>query len=180
MTAPTEARRPSPADMAPHRTPAPVKPGPVKATAPGPSAPVSLTTAEAIAPGQIGRGENVRSLLPRAVRRSRMHPNSRLVVLTLLNYANFKTGLVNSRHRPDVEQLAEDTGLTTGQIEVQLHVLTQRGWLYERTLTRGAQAGQTGLFVTVPTVYLDQVRAETAAYAAERAECIARATGDDQ
>jgi hypothetical protein len=172
MTAPTAPHRPSPADMGPRRTPAPAK-----APAPQPYAPRTLTPAEAIAPGELSGGEHLRNLLPRALRKSRMHPNARLVALTLLAYANFKTGLVNSRHRPDVERLAEDTGLTTGQVEVQLHILTQRGWLYTRTLTQGAQAGQMGLFLAVPGLLLEQVRADHAAYAAERAEHVARAAG---
>jgi hypothetical protein len=169
--------------MGPRRTPPkPTTPAPAAAPVLAPAADTqrALTPAEAIAPGQLQAGENLRSLFPRALRKSRMHPEARLVAYTLLGYAHYKSGVVNSRHRPDIEQLAADTGLTAGQIQVQLHVLTQRGWLYTRLLTRGPFNGQPGLFLAIPALLLEQVRADRAAYAAERTEYIARAAGGDQ
>jgi hypothetical protein len=169
--------------MGPRHTP-PKPTTPARAAAPVPALAADTqhapAPAEAIAPGQLQADENLRSLLPRALRKSRMHPEARLVALTLLGYAHFKSGLVNNRNRPDIEQLAEDTGITTGQIQVQLHVLTQRGWLYTRLLTRGPHNGQPGLFLAIPSLLLEQTRAERAAYAAERAQYIARTTGGDQ
>ncbi|MDX3294656.1 hypothetical protein PV569_13160 [Streptomyces scabiei] len=182
MTCPTTPR-PSPATMGPRRTPPkPTTPAPAAAPSLPPAADTqpARTPAESIAPGQLKGDENLRSLFPRALRMSRMHPEARLVALTLLGYAHYKSGLVNSRNRPNIEQLAEDTGLTTGQVQVQLHVLTQRGWLYTRLLTRGSYNGQPGLFLAIPSFLLEPARAERAAYAAERAQYIAHATGGDQ
>ena len=167
----TSTRRPTPGGLAA------VELTPARDQVKQPYEPRSLTPAEAASPGQLQAGEHLRSFMVRALRKSRMHPEARLVALTLLGYANYKTGLVNSRHQPDTTTLAEDTGLTTGQVQVQLHVLTQRGWLYTRPLTRGPRNGQLGLFLAVPALYLEQVRADRAEYAVERAEYIARATG---
>ncbi|GAQ64097.1 helix-turn-helix domain-containing protein [Streptomyces scabiei] len=156
MTCPTTPR-PSPADMA-ARPPAPAKPGPVKDI----RSP-KLTVAEAIAPGVLVGRERMRTMVERGMRISRLHPEARLVALTLLGYAHHKTGTVFPRFRPTPEQLAEATGLTTGQISVQIHVLTQRGWLCTRRITQGHDTGRLALALTVPALVLEQVRAARAA-----------------
>jgi hypothetical protein len=154
MTCPTTPR-PSPADMAP-RTPATAKPGPLKA--PDVNSP-KRTVAEAIAPGVLVGRERMRTMVERGMRISRLHPEARLVALTLLGYAHYKTGTVFPRFRPTREQLAEATGLTPGQIDVQIHVLTQRGWLCSRRITQGHDTGRLALALAVPALILEQVRA---------------------
>ncbi|MDX2846638.1 hypothetical protein PV377_48410, partial [Streptomyces ipomoeae] len=143
---------------------------PASAEAPRPYVPRRLTPAEAVAPGKLRTKEHLRSLFPRAVRISRMHPAARLIALTLLGHAHFKTGLVSPARRPDMTQLAEETGLTTRQVEVQIHVLTQRGWLYTRPLTQGRHAGEEGLFVAVPALLLEHLRAARSAHAEQTAD----------
>lgn len=171
MTAPT-THRPSPADLA--RRPAPGPSLDRKASAeprpaprpeqrpksePGPYEPRILTPAEAIAPGKLTRAERLRPLYQQGLRLSRMEPNARLTALTLLGYANFQTGLIHERWRPTTDQLSYATGITTGQVLVQLEVLTQRGWLYTRPLKDGPRAGEDALQLSVPAGVLEQLRA---------------------
>lgn len=91
------------------------------------------------------------------MRISRMHPEARLTALTLLGYANFRTGLIN-KHLTGTRELAHDTGLTEGQVLVQIEVLTQRGWLTRRVLDVGPRTGQQVLQLCIPTVVLQQLR----------------------
>jgi hypothetical protein len=146
MTIPATAR-PTPASLA-HR-PAPALP--------------TLTVAEAIAPGHLVGKERMRTMIERGMRISRMHPEARLVALTLLGYAHHKTGIVFPRFRPTREQLADATGLSAGQIDVQIHVLTQRGWLCTRRITQGHDTGRLALSLAIPAQVLEQVRAARAA-----------------
>jgi hypothetical protein len=162
--------------MAPRRTRPnpPAAPAPPAATAPERQAepaaarpaegytPRTLTPAEAIAPGRIGKRERFRNQFQHGVRLGRMHPHARLVALTLLGYANDKTGLLSASHGPNVEELAEHTGLLPAQVRVQLQVLTQRGWLYSRPIVAGPRAGTTGLCLAVPAGVLEQLRAARA------------------
>jgi hypothetical protein len=150
MTTPT-AHRPNPGDLAARAAARPA--------APTPAARPATAPAEAVAPVVLLPKERMRTVFLRGVRISRMHPEARLVALTLLGYSNFKTGLVSPRHRPSSEQLAEDTGLTAGQVQVQIQVLAQRGWLYTRRIAHGEYAGQLGLNLSVPAPVLDRVRA---------------------
>jgi hypothetical protein len=174
MTSP--ARCFSPADIAPRRNRPnpPPQPAPPAGAAPGRQtepadarpaeaiAPRPLTPAEAIAPGRIGKRERFRNQFQHGLRISRMHPPARLVALTLLGYANDKTGLLSASHGPTVEQLAEHTGLLAAQVRVQLQVLTQRGWLYSRPIVAGPRAGTTGLCLAVPAGVLEELRAARA------------------
>jgi hypothetical protein len=118
-----------------------------------------LTPAEAVAPGKLHRSELLRPMFQQGVRLSRMQPHARLVALTLLGYANFQTGLIHERWTPTTEELAYATGLTTEQVQVQIEVLTQRGWAYTRALKQGPRAGQTALQMCVPAFVLEQLRA---------------------
>ncbi|MDX2520551.1 MULTISPECIES: helix-turn-helix domain-containing protein [Streptomyces] len=152
MTCPTTPR-PAPGDLA--RRPAPKPP--------------ALTPAQAVAPGRLQGKERMRPTFHRGLRISRMHPEARLVALTLLGYAHHTTGVVFPRYQPSAEQLAEDTGLTPGQIDVQIGVLTQRGWLGTRRINQGADAGRDGLRLTIPALVLEQVRAARAAEQSEPA-----------
>ncbi|MFJ2007049.1 hypothetical protein [Streptomyces chartreusis] len=167
MTAPTTPRMPTPGDLA--RRQAPPRPAP-PASAAAPTKPTvqtrptprereqrPVTAADCIAPGVLRPGERMRSLYQQAMRTSRMQPEARLVALTLLGYANFKTGVLN-RHQPGTEQLAYATGLTNGQVLVQIEVLTQRGWLHLRTLTRGPREGQSVFQLCIPAFALQQLR----------------------
>ncbi|MFJ7049006.1 hypothetical protein ACIQVC_37210 [Streptomyces sp. NPDC101112] len=164
MTAPTAPRVPTPGDLA--RRPAPPAPTkraqPVAARPGQPYTPRTLTPAEALAPGRIGKRERLRNLFTHGLRISRMRPHARLVALTLLPYANDKTGLLTPAHRPTIEQLADNTGLLPAQVHVQLQVLTQRGWLYSRPIAEGPHAGKVGLCLAVPAGVLEQLRAARA------------------
>ncbi|WP_405960569.1 helix-turn-helix domain-containing protein [Streptomyces sp. NBC_00024] len=144
MTTPATAR-PTPAALA--RRPAPKPPSP----------------AESIAPGVLVGKERMRTMIERGMRISRLHPEARLVALTLLGYAHHKTGIVFPRFKPTPEQLAEATGLTVGQVSVQIHVLTQRGWLCTRRITQGHDTGRAALSLAIPALVLEQVRAARAA-----------------
>jgi hypothetical protein len=144
--------RPTPGDLA------------AKAAArPPATTPARRTIADNVAPAVLQPRERMHMLLTRGIRISRLHPGARLVALTLLGYANSKSGLITPKFRPSVDQLAEDTGLTALQIRAHIEVLTQRGWLYSRRITQGQHAGQLGLNLSVPAPVLDRVRADRAA-----------------
>lgn len=147
----TTSHRPSPGDLAGRPAPKPK----------------TLTPAETVQPGRLQGKERLRPTFQRGLRISRMHPEARLVALTLLGYAHHTTGVIFPRYQPTPEQLAEDTGLTAGQVGVQIHVLTQRGWLGSRRIQQGADAGREGLRLTVPALVLEQVRAARAAEQSE-------------
>lgn len=164
MTTP-EGRCFSPLDMArrkPRPPAAPVKPKPAAAP-PAPAAqpepePRPVSAADAIRPGKLRKSERLRSFFEQGIRISRMHPEARLVALSLLGYANFQTGQIHARWRPTPEELSYATGLSTGQVHVQLQVLTTRGWLTEHTLTRGPRAGTRAWQLCVPAAVLQQIR----------------------
>jgi hypothetical protein len=124
-----------------------------------PYVPRALSAADAIAPGKLTRSERLRPLYQQGIRSSRMLPEARLVGLTLLGYANFQTGLVHEKWRPTTDELAYATGLTSAQVLVQLEVLTQRGWMYIRTLKEGARAGTNVLQLCLPAAVLEDLRA---------------------
>lgn len=159
----TAPRRRSPADLASRRAAASIKPGPVKADGRPPT-----TVAESIAPGVLVGKERMRTMIERGMRISRLHPEARLVALTLLGYSNHKSGIIYRRFEPTAEQLAEATGLTASQVRVQIHVLTQRGWLYTRRVPQGHDAGRTALSLAIPALLLEQVRAARSAELAAR------------
>lgn len=159
MTAPAASHIPTPADLArPKPTPSPTPAKPT--TAPASPAPADrpVTAADAISPGRLRKSERLRSMFEQGIRISRMHSGARLTALSLLGYANFQTGLIHARWRPTPEELAYATGLTTGQVLVQLDVLTSRGWLTTRTLTRGPRTGSTALQLCIPAAVLQQIR----------------------
>lgn len=165
MSAP--ARIPSPADVARRTNPAPatapaITPAAAPSTpAPGPTAPPKPAPAQSaaglVAPGQLLPHEVLRRMIQQGMRISRMRPEARLTALTLLGYANYRTGLVN-KHLPDMQELAYATGLTEGQVRVQVEVLTQRGWLTYRVLGRGPREGQQVIQLCVPAHVLQQLR----------------------
>ena len=146
----TSSHCPTPGDLAAKKATPPAAPAPDRQP---------TTPADTIAPALLLPKERMRTVFLRGVRLSRMRPESRLVALTLLGYSNFKNGLINPHYRPSIEQLAEDTGLTNRQIHVQIHILTQRGWLHTRRITQGAYAGKPGLNLSVPAPVLERVRA---------------------
>ncbi|CUW29659.1 hypothetical protein [Streptomyces reticuli] len=160
MTAPAI---PTPAVLA-HRAPAPLRPAaPAARTAPVPQdRPRPAKRPRHSAPGNLRQREIFRQVFLQAVRISGMNPETRLVALTLLGYANFRTGLVN-KHEHGPAGLAADTGLTEGQVRVQLTILTQRGWLTERALTTGPREGQRVHQLLIPDAVLAQVRNRHAA-----------------
>jgi hypothetical protein len=141
---------PSPADLA-------RRPAPTMQTSPDSRRP--LTAAECIAPGKLLRSERLRPVYTQALRTSRLLPEARLVAHTLLGYANFATGLIHQQWRPTTDELAYATGLSSGQVLVQLEVLTQRGWMYSRLLKEGRNAGSEVLQLCVPAAVLEDLRA---------------------
>ncbi len=157
MTAPAKPRPvPTPGDLA-RRVPRPTAPKPTTATPAAAELQAPATVADAITPGQLRKSEVMRQLYQQAMRISRMRPETRLVALTLLGYANWRHGLLN-KYAPTTEQLAYATGLTDGQVRVQLEILTQRGWLTERALTTGPRAGQRVPQLCIPEFALTRVR----------------------
>jgi hypothetical protein len=179
MSAPARPRIPSPADLA-HRNgtrpgattppePAAVthapdtvtEPAPAPAPKSSPAVPAS-SVAGLVAPGRLLPHEILRRMFQHGLRISRMRPEARLTALTLLGYANYRTGLVN-KHLPDTKELAYATGLTEGQVLVQIEVLTQRGWLTHRVLGRGPREGLQVIQLCVPAHVLQQLRDRQAA-----------------
>ncbi|WP_326729019.1 hypothetical protein [Streptomyces phaeochromogenes] len=150
----------SPADMAARRTPQPAAP-PAPKPAPVPAPPVE-TAASMAGPGTLRKNERLRSLFQRGIRISRLNVETRLTALTLLGYANFTTGLISPRFHPTDEQLSYATGLTVGQVRVQVEILRQRGWLKHRPLTQGPSAGETAMQLCVPAALLARVREQVA------------------
>lgn len=155
---------PTPADLAqraarPRPTPQPAVQPVMKATPipaqDGPTEPPRL--GDSVAPGILRRRERLRPAFQQAMRISRMHPNTRLVALTYLGYAHYETGLI--RWHPAPAELAYATGLTEGQVLVQMEILTQRGWLQMKPLPAGARAGQLAPQLSIPAPVLEQVRA---------------------
>jgi hypothetical protein len=124
-----------------------------------PYEPKKLTPEQSIAPGKFRSGERLRSMYTQGMRISRMLPETRLVGLTLLGYANFQTGLIHARWQPTPGQLADATGLAEDRVRVHLEVLRQRGWMVCRTLAEGPRAGDTVQQLTVPALVLEQMRA---------------------
>jgi hypothetical protein len=163
MSAPATPRFPTPGDLA-RRTPAPSTAARPTPHAPEPrTEPASpATAADLIAPGRLRQDELFRQMFQQGIRLSRMHPEARLVALTLLTYANFRTGLLN-KYQPEARELASSTGLTEGQALVQIEVLTQRGWLTHRAPTRGPRQEQQVLQLCIPDLVLQQLRRRRAA-----------------
>jgi protein-disulfide isomerase-like protein with CxxC motif len=102
----------------------------------------------------------MRQMYQRGIRASRMLPEARLVALTLLQYAHYRTGLCTKRE-PSLEELAYATGLTTGQARVQLEVLTSRGWLTQRKVTTGPRIGRLTYQLCIPQLVLERLRNRT-------------------
>ncbi|MDT7847244.1 hypothetical protein [Streptomyces justiciae] len=160
MSAPATPRIPTPGDLA--RRPAlAVTPRVQASPAPRPEASASAV-ARLAGPGQVRPGEVFRQMFQQGMRISRMQPHARLVGLTLLAYANYKTGLLN-KYEPNSKELSYATGLTEAQALVQLEVLAQRGWLTYRTLSRGPRQGREVMQLCVPALVLEQLRRRRAA-----------------
>lgn len=153
MTAPAI---PTPGDLA-RRAAATPKPTAQPASASETSAP-SAPDQPLTASGRLYPNEVLRQAYQQGVRISRMNAESRLVALTLLGYANFRTGLLN-KYQPTPDQLADATGLTEGQVLVQLKILTQRGWLTHRAPITGPRKGQQVYQLCIPKAVLAQLRA---------------------
>lgn len=124
-----------------------------------PYEPRQLTPAEAIAPGQLTKEEHFRKYFLFGMRRSRMHPSTRLVGLDLLWRASHATGRMSANLHPSSEHLAQATGLTVGQVEVALNTLHTRGWLRYRRVQEGPRVGQQVFDLVIPAAALEDIRA---------------------
>ncbi|MCW5252235.1 hypothetical protein [Streptomyces sp. SHP 1-2] len=144
---PTPGDMPRRATLTPQPPAAPAAPG----QRPAP------TAADAITPGRLTGRERMVTLYPAGICLSRMTPHTRLVALTLLGYAHTRSGLL-TRRLPTPRHLALDTGLDQAQVEVHLQTLTQRGWLRKHTVATGPRTGQQVPCLTIPQVYLTQIR----------------------
>jgi len=149
MTTTSGCRIPSPADLARLKSKAPTRSAASART---------TTAADAIRPGRLRPQEIMRQLYQLGLRSSGMRPEARLVALTLMGYAHYRTGLCTKRE-PSSEELAQATGLTEGQALVQLQILTSRGWLTRREVLEGPRAGQQAYQLCIPRLALDQLRA---------------------
>ncbi|MFJ6905578.1 hypothetical protein [Streptomyces griseoluteus] len=114
--------------------------------------------AELIQPGTLVRGERFRPLFEQGVRASRMAPHARLVAFTLLSYASARTGELPPERQPFLDGLVEATGLTRGQVVVQLRVLEARGWVRRHPASPSAYE-QALLRPVIPRFALDRLRA---------------------
>jgi hypothetical protein len=123
-----------------------------------PHEPRTPAVGDSIEPGRLRRDEHLRTVYSQGIRISRLLPNTRLVALTLLLYANFNSGLISARHQPTDDELAAATGLHADQVRVQVEILRQRGWCRARTVTDGPRTGETALRMTVPALVLAQLR----------------------
>jgi hypothetical protein len=141
---------PSPADLARRARPRPAEDG---------TKPAQLTPAKAIAPGQLAPGERFKTLYQRGLMISGMLPQARLVGHTLSLYAHHRTGRISPNHQPSHDQLAADTGLNPGSIGAQFEILRQRGWLQSTRIGEGPRAGKPRFDLTIPALYLEQIRA---------------------
>ncbi|MER7971112.1 hypothetical protein ABTX35_19305 [Streptomyces sp. NPDC096080] len=141
-----------------HPTPGDITRRAAPATTPAASTPHAVPTDGGLtAPGVLRASEVFRQMFQQAMRISRMLPNTRLVALTLLGYANFRTGVLN-KYQPDIAGLARATGLPKDVVEVQIRVLTQRQWLTRHVPTRGPRQGQEVLKLQIPAPILTQLR----------------------
>ncbi|MEL3949478.1 hypothetical protein [Streptomyces sp. LNU-CPARS28] len=168
MSAPAPTSRPSPADMPPHPVPHPASNPAASPTgfttaltpaAPAPAARGRGSAQAAIAPGKLRSSEVFRSVYRRGIFLSGMTPEARLVAHTLVWYASHRNGHISTNHAPDVERLAEESGLTPLRVQVQLEVLAQRGWLQYRRFSDGPRKGGQRMVLTIPALYLERVRA---------------------
>ncbi|MEU6376764.1 hypothetical protein [Streptomyces sp. NPDC046909] len=166
MSAPATPRTPTPSDLA--RRPRPASPsqdavpGATATPTPPPARPYErrqLSAEEAVAPGKLKQKEQFRRIFLLALRRSHMHPHSRLVGHDLMWRANHATGRILAVAQPTVEQLASATGLTTGQVEVALANLHSRGWLHYRRRQAEARADRPAYSLAIPAGVLEEVRA---------------------
>ncbi|MFJ2515577.1 hypothetical protein ACIPEL_36170 [Streptomyces griseoviridis] len=160
MSAP--AQTPTPGDIARRTAPTPAPrsapaPAATDVQTPTPAASTQPRAGSLTAPGVLAPYEVFRQMFQQAMRISRMRPNSRLVGLTLLGYANFKTGLLN-KYQPDLAELSYATGLTKEQVDVQIRVLTQRQWLTRHVPAEGPRQGQEVLKLQIPAAVLQQLR----------------------
>jgi hypothetical protein len=155
---------PSPADLA--RRAAQPKPGPRPAppAAAAPQLGPLPAAEEAFAPGVLdaGAGERFKPTYHWGLILSGMRPESRLLAYTLLWYAHHRTGRIAPHLKPSREQLATATGLSTAQVGVQLEILRSRGWLRLSPVTEGPRRGQDRYDLTIPSLYLERIRAERA------------------
>lgn len=153
MTAPTSHGIPTPRDFARRAAPSPATP-PVTAEQ---QRERPTSAAGMVGPGQLRPNEILRQMYQQAIRISGMRPETRLVALTLLGFANFRTGLLN-KYQPSSSELGDITGLTEDQAVVQLNILTQRGWLSQRRTTRGPRQNQLTYQLCIPQAVLIQLR----------------------
>jgi len=73
--------------------------------------------------------ENVKWRVNRAVRSSNLPAPARLIMLTLSDMADAKTGVIPERNAPSIRQLAEETDLGESTVRVQLASLEELGWI---------------------------------------------------
>ncbi|WP_330339366.1 hypothetical protein [Streptomyces sp. NBC_00557] len=169
MTAPAI---PTPRDLA-GRTPAVLRPAapaprpvptapPVQQAAPEPMPTAAEPKAtDPTARGRLRKNEILRQVFQQGMRLSQMLPESRLLGLVLLGYADYRTGRT-WRHTPTVAELSSASGLNEARVQVHLEILFQRGWLTTYTPAVGAQKKELVYQLCVPQAVLEQLRARKA------------------
>ncbi|MFD9306106.1 hypothetical protein ACFWCB_26215 [Streptomyces sp. NPDC060048] len=73
-------------------------------------------------------GSSFRGRFQQGIRISPMNPHTRLVALTLASLAS-DSGEIDKAMQPGLHGLAASTGLTAGQVAIQLRILESRRWL---------------------------------------------------
>ncbi|MET7679361.1 hypothetical protein [Streptomyces sp. NPDC005423] len=110
------------------------------------------------APARLRKGETTRSLFQQGMRISGMNPHTRLLALTLLGHANFRSGVISPQFQPSDEELVAETGLTLAQVNVQLSVLRSRGWLVQHVSRNDGATDENRWRLAVPEHVLARLR----------------------
>lgn len=145
-------RVPSPADFARRVAPA----------APAVSATPLPPIAQAIEPGKLGPNETFKPTYTWGLLISGMLPETRLLGHTILWYARYYDGHIPPTFAPNVDKLSAGSGLTPTRVQTHLEILRQRGWLRLTSIPTGPRAGSPRFDLTIPSLYLERVRAKRA------------------
>ncbi|MEU1496100.1 hypothetical protein [Streptomyces sp. NPDC005732] len=126
--------------------------------------PASTQTAAeaAIAPGRLVEPERFKPMYHWGLLISDMLPESRLLGYTLLWYAHHTTGRISPARQPNRAKLVQQTGLSAARVGVHIETLRQRGWLHLATVPEGPRAGLPRYDLTIPSLYLERIRAARA------------------
>ncbi|MCY0921869.1 MULTISPECIES: hypothetical protein [unclassified Streptomyces] len=81
----------------------------------------------ALSPAGLGSRPS-RAAFEQGIRTSGMTPHTRLVALTLCTFASL-SGDISRDDQPGLHGLVASTGLTAGQVAVQIRILEERGWV---------------------------------------------------